>query len=274
MVLQNFSGEQMSYPITYLGLSLTLKRLKPVHLQPVLDRAASKLSGWQGRLINLGGRRELVKSILSSLPTYLLTALKAPKQFYKAMDKIRRRFLWAGNEQLHGGECKVSWAQVCQPLNRGGLGIMDLERFGHALRLRWLWLQWTEPNKPWHNTELPVDDVDKDLFAAAMRVQVHNGKTAKFWTDSWLNGAAPAAMFPMLYQHSKKKNRTVAEALGDDHWIGDLMHNLTTPTMIEYSLLWELVNTAHFDQLDQGEDTIIWIRSKDDKYSAKSAYSI
>jgi hypothetical protein len=109
-----------------------------VHLQPVLDRAASKLSGWQGHVMNLGGRRELVKSVLSSLPIYMLTALKAPKQFYKAMDKIRRHFLWAGNEQLHGGKCKVSRARVCRPLNRGGLGIMDLERFGHALRLWWI----------------------------------------------------------------------------------------------------------------------------------------
>jgi hypothetical protein len=88
-VLQSFSGEWVSYPINYLGLPITLNRLKLVHLQLILDRASSKLSGWQGRLMNLGGRRELVKTVLSSVPTYLLTALKPPKKFYKAIDKVR-----------------------------------------------------------------------------------------------------------------------------------------------------------------------------------------
>jgi hypothetical protein len=49
--------------------------------------------------------------------TYLLTALKPPKKFYKDMDKLRRRFLWAGNQKLHAGKCKVSWARVCRPLS-------------------------------------------------------------------------------------------------------------------------------------------------------------
>jgi hypothetical protein len=38
------------------------------------------LAGWQGRLINIGVRRELVKTVLCALPTYLLTATKPPKR--------------------------------------------------------------------------------------------------------------------------------------------------------------------------------------------------
>jgi hypothetical protein len=90
-VLQSFSGERISYPINYLGLPITLNRLKLVHLQPILNRASSKLSGWQGHLINL--MRELVKTVKSSVPIYLLTTIKPPKKFYKTIDKIRRRFL-------------------------------------------------------------------------------------------------------------------------------------------------------------------------------------
>jgi hypothetical protein len=52
-----------------------------------------KLAGWQGCLLNLGGQRELVRSVLSSLPTYLLIVIKPPRKFYKDMDKIRCRFL-------------------------------------------------------------------------------------------------------------------------------------------------------------------------------------
>ena len=73
-----------------------------VHLQPLLDKARAKLAGWQGQLLNIAGRKELVKTVLSSLPTYLLTILKPPKQFIKDLDKMRRRFLWVGSQELHG----------------------------------------------------------------------------------------------------------------------------------------------------------------------------
>jgi hypothetical protein len=125
---------------------------------------------------------------------------------YKQMDKMRRRFLWAGSQQLHGGKCKVNWAQVHRPMHRGGIGIVDLERFGRALRLSWLWFQWKTSHKPWCGSDLPIDNIDEALFLAATHVQVHNGGKAKFWTSNWLNGSSPSSMFPTLYQHSKRKN--------------------------------------------------------------------
>jgi hypothetical protein len=31
----------------------------------------------------------------------------------------------------------------------GGIVILDLEKFGYALRLRWLRYEWVVPEKPW-----------------------------------------------------------------------------------------------------------------------------
>jgi hypothetical protein len=47
-----------------------LNKVKMVHMQPILDRASLKLEGWQTNLINIGGRKELVKSVLGQ---FLLT---------------------------------------------------------------------------------------------------------------------------------------------------------------------------------------------------------
>jgi hypothetical protein len=53
------------------------------HLQPIQDRASGKLSGWQGKLFNIGGGKELVRSMLSSVPVYLMIVVKPPKRLYK-----------------------------------------------------------------------------------------------------------------------------------------------------------------------------------------------
>jgi hypothetical protein len=94
-VLDSFHKSRVAFPFKYLGLPITLGRLKLNHLQLVFDQAASKLAGWQSGILNVVERRELVKTVLSALLTYLLTTIKAPKGFYKAMDKIRRKFLCA-----------------------------------------------------------------------------------------------------------------------------------------------------------------------------------
>jgi hypothetical protein len=231
--------------------------LKINHQESVFDQATNKLARWKSGLLNMGGRRELVKIVLSSLPTYLLTAIHAPKCFYKAMDKIRWRFLWAVQQQLHGGKCKVNWPAMCRPLDRGGLGITDLERFGRALRLRWLWFKWKTSDKPWCDLELPVDEVDEALFTTATKVSIHTGNKANFWTSSWLQGCALATMFPTLFNYTRNKNRSVVDAITNENWIRDIMHDMTSSMFLDYVHLWHLVTNSSFDHTDQGDHEIV-----------------
>jgi len=79
-VLESFARQQVNFSITYLELPLNLGRLKVVHLQEVLDKMQKRLEGWQGRLLNPAGRRELVRSVFSAIPIYMLTAIRPPKQ--------------------------------------------------------------------------------------------------------------------------------------------------------------------------------------------------
>jgi hypothetical protein len=60
------------------------------------------------------------------------------------------------------------------------MGIVDLEKCGHALRLRWLWFQWKSLKKAWCGSDLPIDSTNEALFATATKVTIHNGLTTKF----------------------------------------------------------------------------------------------
>jgi hypothetical protein len=103
---------------------------------------------------------------------------------------------------------------------------------------------------------------------------VHNGRTTKFWSSSWLSSGAPAMMFPALFQHSRHKCRTLANAPGNENWIRDVMHDITPTLLLEYTMLWILIDATVFDSEDTEEDEIVWTRSASGEYSTKSAYEI
>jgi hypothetical protein len=276
-ILSGFGGSKAAFPITYLGLPLTLGKLKMTHLQTLIDKSRAKLAGWQGRLLNQAGRRELVRSVLSAIPAYLLTSTRVPKELTKEIDKVRRRFLWAGDAELTGGNCKVAWAAVAKPVEYGGLGIIDLGRFSRALRLRWLWFSWTSPERPWCGSELPIDDEDLALFNAATIVNIRNGAKASFWKSSWMDGRTLASMYPLLYMHSRRKNRTVRDAVTNGNWIRDIAHNLNHELLREFFDLWTKIDAAGLRLDDEREDTnntITWTIESSGEYSAKSACKI
>ena len=187
-ILANLLVARAAFPIKYLGLPLTVRRLRKIDFQPLIEKAAGKLSTWQGRNLTQAGRVYLTKMVLSSQPVYLLTALKATKEVLEDLDKIRKRFLWAAGEELTGGKCKVNWTKSCMPKELGGLGILNLEKFARALRLRWLWHSWVSPDKPWASTELPCDETDRLLFAACTTIRIGNGRKASFWDSGWVQG--------------------------------------------------------------------------------------
>lgn len=238
-VLVDFAGARVGFPVRYLGLPLTLRRIRMVHLQYILDKAKGKMQGWQGTMISIVGRRELIKSVITAQPVYLMSVIKPPKQFIKEFDKMRRRFLWAGDGEINGGKCKVAWPRVCQPMENGGLGIKDFETFSRSLRLRWLWYAWDDRDRPWKDLPTPTDIADMMLFNEATTVDLGNGKKASFWNSSSLHGKAPAVLFPALYKHSKRKNRTVLEAMSGNRWISDVDHNMTLETISQFVSLWE-----------------------------------
>lgn len=189
---------------------------------------------------------------------YLAMAMDLPPWALKAIDKIRRGVLWKGRKDVKGGHCLLAWPKVTRPPELGGLGISQLQQLGWALRMRWLWLQKTEPNKPWAFLPIQVHHSVKTFFSVAIISEVGNGMNTLFWTDRWLHGQSLDKLVPHLFgtTSNRAKKRTVHEALTNLRWVSDIRGALSVEVLAEYLGLWDLMSDV---VLQPGiEDTHIW----------------
>jgi hypothetical protein len=129
-------------------------------------------------------------------------------------------------------------------------------------------------SKPWVGVGNPCTPNDHDLFAAAITVTIGNGKKAKFWESSWLNGMHPKDIAPKIFELAKRRNCTVKRALENEWWVSNinLQNGLTVEHIVQFSYLWE--ELQHVQLHDDTTDSIHWKFGKDDGYTASSVYKM
>jgi hypothetical protein len=116
------------------------------------------------------------------------------------------------------------------------------------LRLRWLWKQCKKDQGQWLDAETPCTTKDKHLFAAATTITVGCGAQIAFWENAWLQGRRPRDITLAVYNISKKKNRSLREALENNRWVHDLdfrNDHFSAVHLAEYCDLW--LQVSHFN---------------------------
>jgi hypothetical protein len=104
----------------------------------VIERMGKRLVSWQKIYLSKGGHLTLIKSTLSSLPTYFLSLFPLPVGIARQLERLQKDFLWDGpgrDPKIH----LINWKTVSDPISRGRLGIKKLMVFNKALLGKWLW---------------------------------------------------------------------------------------------------------------------------------------
>ncbi|KAL4588047.1 hypothetical protein LXL04_000925 [Taraxacum kok-saghyz] len=163
---------------------------------------------------------------------------KAPKGVIKELESIRRRFFLGENEEGKSIPW-IKWEEVQKNKKDGGLGIGSLEKLNLALIAKWVWRYRTEPDAMWvkvidnihgpdslcttddlkicHSNWKKImksmynqDQVDLDMRKITRR-KCEDGKTTKFWEESWLSDKPLREVYPRLYSLELDKYCVVAD---------------------------------------------------------------
>ncbi|KAG0758316.1 hypothetical protein G6F57_010040 [Rhizopus arrhizus] len=124
MVVHTLSG------LTFSQLKfLTQRRYLEGHL---LQLVKTQCDIYSQRQLSIRGRATIANSLILSKIWYVQRLVHLPKDFFKRLRSILYQFVWRN--------CKpsIKYAQLCSPLQSGGLGLLDPLIQQHNLQIRWI----------------------------------------------------------------------------------------------------------------------------------------
>ena len=220
-------------PMNYLGMPLWAPHNALSMWDPILKKIERRLAGWKKLYLSKGRRLTLLKSTLSSMPTYFMSLFPIPVKVARRIEFLQRNFLWDGLGESYKHHL-VAWNKVCSPIAQGGLGIRPLHLFNQALLSKWLWRFGREDTRLWkrvlvakyglegggwitnHSYATHGCSVWKSIrmgwadFWRHTGFEVGLGTKVLLWHDKWCTDVALKELYPALYACSNNRDAFIA----------------------------------------------------------------
>ena len=116
----------------YLGLPSIIGKSKVDIFAEVKERVEKKLSGWKEKILSVGGREILIKTVTQAIPTYTMSCFQIPKSLCDEIEGMMRK-LWWGQRGQESKIAWVSWKKMCKSKLNGGMGFQNLQAFNLAM---------------------------------------------------------------------------------------------------------------------------------------------
>jgi hypothetical protein len=87
-------------------------------------------------VLTQGEKLLMVNSVLSFLPTFIMSTLKIPVEIIRQIDQYRRHCLWRGGDLNARKPPLAACKLVCKPKTKGGLCVIKLRVQNDTLLLK------------------------------------------------------------------------------------------------------------------------------------------
>ncbi|XP_061339878.1 uncharacterized protein LOC133286473 [Gastrolobium bilobum] len=244
----------------YLGSLMKHGRVRRDHYADAITRFQGRLQGWKSKCLSL------------------------------EIERLQRNFIW-GDSETKKKTHYVSWEQICQSRECGGLGIMNLRRQNEAFMQKLAWQVMTDHDRLWvkvllgkygrnanpsrclisRTSDSPlwkhICRGHNDLYQH-LEWKIGNGKEIYFWSDVWGGWKRSlydlAAHKPPDSQLSFKVSDYVDQVMGDWRWSCLIM-------WLDANTINKLKN-IRTPAIDGPNDSLNWIWSSPSKSFVRNAY--
>lgn len=99
--------EGVELPFIYLGVKVGANMNNIGEWKDVIDKFKNRLSGWKIRIMSIGGRLTLIKSVLGSIAIYPMSIFRTPITVINLLESICNRFFLGADLE----ERKFNWVK-------------------------------------------------------------------------------------------------------------------------------------------------------------------
>ncbi|GJT45976.1 RNA-directed DNA polymerase, eukaryota, reverse transcriptase zinc-binding domain protein [Tanacetum coccineum] len=264
----------LSLPFQYLGVNIGshMSRIKSWDI--VLNKVQGRLSKWKSKVLSVGGRLTLLKSVLA----------------------IRSHFFNGGDPNIRKMTF-VKWENVLASNDKGGMGVSSFFALNQALIFKWIWRFHSQGFSLWSRVIKAIHGADGKLgyhikpsassnwidivrtlpillnkgidLLGYIKKKVGNGEKTLFWYEPWKGDVSFNNLFPRLFALELDKKISVAGKMAQPSLITSFRRNPRSGT--EASQMAMLTSLLEGICLPNMLDRWCWSLSGDEEFSVSSA---
>ncbi|XP_048633704.1 uncharacterized mitochondrial protein AtMg00310-like [Brassica napus] len=188
----------------YLGIPEDISDSKCKLFAFLKDNLMHRVNGWTGRWLSKGGKEVMIKSILLTLPTYVMSMFLLPLEICENLASAIAQFWWSSNPPKRGIHW-AKWEKVHLPKEECGIGFRLIYEFNLELLAKQLWRLVQYPDSlvarvlrgRYYRTTSPLRAIStsspsyvwtiisaaRKLLLLGIRQKIHSGYDVRVWED-------------------------------------------------------------------------------------------
>jgi hypothetical protein len=254
----------------------------------VKERIWKRINSLRGRALSKAGKEVMNKSVLQSIPSYVMSVYLIPETTIKEIERMINSFWWGGGSN-NGGIKWLARDRMTCPKDFGGLGFRNLHLFNMAMVAKQGWHFITKPNslvakvykaryfpnssffasKIGHNPSYAWRSIwnSRHVLMNGCRWKIGDGTKINIMNEPWLKKEAGKWLQSPQEQGVANLHRNQLLRPNEKTRDSNKIYSLFPPCIANHILAVPL-----FDNID--EDQLVWDDDIHGNYNVKSGYNL